>query len=94
MILDNHSAHISQENARVFVYASQRFSICVDTDSRVMAQYCATLFGEMARTFLKHIRLKSWEELRGPILLGIGEINAAPLVHRWRKFGAIDKAIF
>ena len=43
-------------------------------------------FGKMARTFLKRIRVASWEELRERILQGIAEINAAPVVHRWRKF--------
>jgi hypothetical protein len=45
-----------------------------------------TLFGKMTRTFLRHIRVASWEELRDRILLGIAEINAAPVVHRWGKF--------
>jgi hypothetical protein len=48
-----------------------------------------TLFGKMARTFLRHIRVQSWEELRQRILLGIAEINAAPVVHRWKKFDAL-----
>jgi len=48
-----------------------------------------TLFGKMARTFLRHIRVQSWTELRQRILQGIAEINAAPVVHRWRKFDAL-----
>jgi hypothetical protein len=43
----------------------------------------------MARTFLRHIRVQSWEELRDRILLGVAEINAAPVVHRWKKFDAL-----
>jgi hypothetical protein len=46
----------------------------------------------MARTFLRHIRVQSWEELRQRILLGIAEINAAPVVHRWKKFDALNPA--
>ncbi len=38
-----------------------------------------TLFGKVARTFLRHIRVHSSEELRQRILLGITEISAAPL---------------
>jgi hypothetical protein len=52
-----------------------------------------TLFGKMARTFLKHIRVKSWEDLRDRILRGVAEINAAPVVHRWKKLGALDEVI-
>jgi hypothetical protein len=48
-----------------------------------------TLFGKMARTFLRHIRVQSWEELRHRILKGIEEINADPVVHRWKKFEAL-----
>jgi hypothetical protein len=48
-----------------------------------------TLFGKMARTFLRHIRVQSWEELQNRILRGIAEINAAPVVHRWKKFEAL-----
>jgi hypothetical protein len=33
--------------------------------------------------------VQSGEELRQRILLGIAEINAAPVVHRWKKFDAL-----
>jgi hypothetical protein len=52
-----------------------------------------SLFGKMARTFLKHIRVQSWDELRDRILLGIGKINA-PVVHRWKRFAALEEMIF
>ena len=45
-----------------------------------------TLFGKMARTFLKHIRVASKKELKDRILLGIKEINDSPVVHRWKNF--------
>ena len=45
-----------------------------------------TLFGKMARTFLKHIRVTSKKELKDRILLGIKEMNDSPVVHRWKKF--------
>ena len=45
-----------------------------------------TLFGKMARTFLKHIRVQSKEELKRRILLGIKELNEHPVVFRWKKF--------
>lgn len=44
----------------------------------------------MSRTFLRHIRVQSWEELRARILKGIAEINAAPVVHRWKKFESLS----
>jgi len=45
-----------------------------------------TLFGKMARTFLKNIRVNSKQELKERILLGIKEINDSPVVHKWKKF--------
>ena len=43
----------------------------------------------MARTFLRNIGVQSWEELKTRILKGIAEINAAPVVHRWKSFDAL-----
>ena len=40
----------------------------------------------MARSFLRHIRVKSKDELKTRILKGIAEINASPVVFRWNKF--------
>jgi len=53
-----------------------------------------TLFGKMARTFLRRIRVKSLQELKDRILHGIAEINAAPVVQRWGKFGVLNEIIF
>jgi len=44
----------------------------------------------MSRTFLRSIRVHSWEELRQRILEGIAEINAAPVMHRWKKFALLS----
>lgn len=52
-----------------------------------------TLFGKMTRTFLRGIRVKSKQELKGPILLGITDINAMPVVHRWKAFDAREGAV-
>ena len=40
----------------------------------------------MARTFLRHIRVASIDELKVRILKGIGEFNVTPVVSRWNKF--------
>jgi hypothetical protein len=49
-----------------------------------------TLFGKMARTFLRGMRVQSWQELKTRILRGIAEINEAPVVHRWSNFTALE----
>jgi len=43
-------------------------------------------FSKMARTFLRHIRVSSKQELKERILKGIAEMNSAPVVFRWKKF--------
>ena len=49
-----------------------------------MLNIAETLFGKMARTFLKHTRVASVQELKDRILKGVEEINAQPVVHRWK----------
>jgi transposase len=94
VILDNHSAHISQETRTYLATRPNRFRYVLTPTHGSWLNIVETLFGKMARTFLKHIRVKSWEELRDRILRGIAEINAAPVVHRWKKFGALDEFTF
>jgi hypothetical protein len=54
-------------------------------DPRLQLGYVISIL--LARTFLRHIRVQSWE-LQSRMLQGIAEINAAPVVHRWKKFEA------
>jgi transposase len=94
LILDNHSAHTSRETHAYLASRPNRFRYVLTPTHGSWLNIVETLFGKMARTFLKHIRVKSWEELRDRILRGVAEINAAPVVHRWKKFGALDEVIF
>jgi hypothetical protein len=92
IILDNHSAHISKETHAYLATRSNRFQYVLTPKHGSWLNIVETLFGKMARTFLRHIRVQSWEELRQRILLGIAEINAAPVVHRWKNFEALTPA--
>jgi hypothetical protein len=89
IVLDNHSAHISKETQAFLATRPNRFQYVLTPKHGSWLNIVETLFGKMARTFLRHIRVHSWEELRERILLGIAEINAAPVVHRWKKFAAL-----
>ena len=89
LILDNHSAHISQETRAFLATKPNRFKYVLTPKHGSWLNLVETLFGKMARTFLRHIRVQSWQELRDRILQGIAEINANPVVHRWRKFDAL-----
>lgn len=89
LIMDNHSAHISKETQAYLASRPNRFQYVLTPKHGSWLNIVETLFGKMARTFLRHIRVQSWEELRDRILKGIAEINAAPVVHRWKKFEAL-----
>lgn len=86
IILDNHSAHISKETRSFLATRPNRFKYVLTPTHGSWLNIVETLFGKMARTFLRHIRVQSWEELRDRILKGIEEINTDPVVHRWKKF--------
>ena len=89
LILDNHSAHLSKETRAFLATKPNRFKYVLTPTHGSWLNIVETLFGKMARTFLRHIRVQSWEELRDRILKGIEEINADPVVHRWKQFDAL-----
>lgn len=86
IILDNHSAHTSEETRAYLATRPNRFSYVHTPKHGSWLNLVETLFGKMAHTFLRQIRVKSKAELKQRILRGIAEINAAPVVHRWKKF--------
>ena len=89
LILDNHSAHLSKETRAYLATRPNRFKYVLTPVHGSWLNLAETLFGKMARTFLRHIRVHSLEELRQRILRGIAEINEAPVVHRWKAFDAL-----
>jgi transposase len=89
LIMDNHSAHISKETRAFLATRPNRFQYVLTPKHGSWLNIVETLFGKMARTFLRHIRVQSWDELRARILKGVAEINTAPVVHRWKKFDAL-----
>lgn len=86
IILDNHSAHISKETTQYLSSRPNRFIYVHTPKHGSWLNLVEILFGKMARTFLKHIRVDSVAELRNRILKGVDEINADPVVFRWKKF--------
>jgi transposase len=91
IILDNHSAHISKETQAFLSTRPNRFQYVLTPKHGSWLNIVETLFGKMARTFLRHIRVQSLDELKARILKGIAEINAAPVVHRWKNFKALEQ---
>jgi transposase len=90
VILDNHSAHISKETRAYLASRPNRFTYVHTPKHGSWLNLVETLFGKMAHTFLRQIRVKSKAELRERILLGIAEINSSPVVHRWKKFDLLS----
>ena len=90
IVLDNHSAHISKETRDFLATRPNRFKYVHTPTHGSWLNIVETLFGKMARTFLRHIRVSSWEELRDRILKGVAEVNESPVVHRWKKFEAMS----
>ena len=86
VILDNHSAHISKETMAYLASRPNRFIYVHTPKHGSWLNLIETVFGKMARTFLKAIRVKSREELKQRILQGVREMNLAPVVVRWKKF--------
>ena len=86
VILDNHSAHISKETMAYLSTKPNRFIYVHTPKHGSWLNLIETFFSKISRTFLKHIRVESKQELKERILKGIAEINAEPVVHHWKKF--------
>ena len=86
VVLDNHSAHISRETMAYLATRPGRFEYVHTPKHGSWLNLIECAFSKMARTFLRHIRVDSTEELKARILQGIEEFNAAPVVFRWNKF--------
>jgi transposase len=86
VVLDNHSAHISKETMAYLGSRPGRFEYVHTPKHGSWLNLIECAFSKMARTFLRHIRVGSIDELKARILKGIDEINASPVVFRWNKF--------
>ena len=86
VVLDNHSAHISKETVAYLGTRPGRFEYVHTPKHGSWLNLIECVFSKMARTFLRHIRVQSKEELKARILQGIAEINASPVIFRWNKF--------
>lgn len=86
LVLDNHSAHISKETMAYLSSRPGRFEYVHTPKHGSWLNLIECAFSKMARTFLRHIRVASVDELKRRILKGIDEFNASPVVFRWNKF--------
>lgn len=86
VILDNHSAHTSQETMAWLATRPGRFEYVHTPVHGSWLNLAETLFSKMARTFLKSIRVANLQELKDRILQGVREMNQQPVIFRWKAF--------
>lgn len=86
IVLDNHSSHISKETMAYLATRPNRFTYVHTPKHGSWLNLVEMAFSRMARSFLRHIRVSSKGELKQCILQGIDEMNAEPVVMRWRKY--------
>lgn len=84
MVLDNHSSHISKETRNYLKTKPNRFHFIFTPKHGSWLNLVESFFSKVARSFLRHIRVNSKQELVDRIYQGIDEINKDPVVFRWR----------
>lgn len=84
VILDNHSSHVSKETSSFLLSNPGRFEFVFTPKHGSWLNMIEMLFSKMARSFLKHIRVESKEELVQRIYQGIEDFNREPVIFRWK----------
>jgi transposase len=84
LLLDNHSAHISKETQTWLSLHPQRFEFVFTPKHGSWLNIVETMFSKMARSMLRGIRVTSKQELIDRIHLYFAQINADPVIFRWK----------
>jgi transposase len=84
MVLDNHAAHISKETQAYLKKHPDRFEFVFTPKHGSWLNLIEVFFSKIARSFLRHIRVQTKEELVERIYRGIEQINQEPVIFRWR----------
>jgi transposase len=84
LLLDNHSAHISRETRAYLDTVPQRFVFVFMPTHGSWLNLVENLFSKMTRTMLRGIRVVTKQELIDRIHQYFEEINAAPVIFRWK----------
>src|SRR5271157_3655874 len=84
VILDNHSAHTSRETQRYLATRPKRFQFVFVPKHGSWLNLVEVLFSKMTRSMLREIRVNSKQELIDRIHLYFQQINADPVVFRWK----------
>ncbi len=84
LVLDNHSAHISKETRGYLDTVPQRFVFVFTPTHGSWLNLIENQFSKMTRTMLREIRVASKQERIDRIHKYFEEINADPVVFRWK----------
>lgn len=84
LVLDNHSAHISKETRNYLETVPQRFAFVFTPKHGSWLNLIENQFSKMTRSMLRGIRVASKQELIDRIHQYFDEINADPVVFRWK----------
>jgi len=84
LLLDNHSAHISRETQAYLKTVPGRFRFVFTPTHGSWLNLVETLFSKMAGSMLRGIRVATKEELIQRIHQYFEEVNADPVVFRWK----------
>lgn len=83
IILDNHSSHISKETKRYLETVPDRFEFIHTPKHGSWLNLIESFFAKMTKQVLRHIRVKSKDELKRRIEQYLEEVNQNPVPFRW-----------
>jgi transposase len=84
IVLDNHSAHISKETQAYLKTRPNRFEFVFTPKHGSWLNLVEVFFAKMTKTILRGIRVASKAELKARIMRYLQDLNADPVVFRWR----------
>ncbi len=84
LIVDNHSSHISKQTQGYLESRPRRFDFVFLPTHGSWLNLVETLFSKMTRSMLRGIRVASKQELADRIHQYFQEVNADPVVFRWK----------
>lgn len=84
IVLDNHSVHTSKETRSYLEQHPGRFEFVFTPKHGSWLNMIESFFGKFARVCLKGIRVNTKDELVQRIYQYMDEVNAEPVVYRWK----------
>lgn len=84
IVLDNHSSHVSKETKAWLLQKPGRFEFVFTPKHGSWLNMIEMFFSKIARSFLRHIRVETKQELEERIYQGIQAINEDPVIFKWK----------